>query len=69
MLKHDFASHIEHLKCVTKPKSSALGRHLWTCSIDAHYYWLKYQVPHVHAQGEQDFCMNCNSMKIFSIKK
>ncbi|MFX4547536.1 protein kinase, partial [Acinetobacter baumannii] len=39
----------------TKPKSSALGRHLWTCSIDAHYYWLKYQVPHVHAQGEQDF--------------
>ncbi|MDO7217768.1 protein kinase domain-containing protein [Acinetobacter nosocomialis] len=55
MLKHDFASHIEHLKCVTKPKSSALGRHLWTCSIDAHYYWLKYQVPHVHAQGEQDF--------------
>lgn len=55
MLKHDFASHIENLKCVTKPKSADLGRHLWTCTIDAHRYWLKYQVPHIHAQSEQDF--------------
>lgn len=55
MLKHDFASHIENLKSVTKPKSADLGRHLWTCTIDAHHYWLKYQVPHVYAQNEQDF--------------
>ncbi|MBR7715678.1 protein kinase domain-containing protein [Acinetobacter nosocomialis] len=55
MLKHDFASHIENLKSVTKPKSADLGRHLWTCTIDAHHYWLKYHLPHVHAQSEQDF--------------
>jgi len=55
MLKHNFASHIENLKCVTKPKSAALGRHLWTCTIDADRYWLKYHVHHVHAQSEQDF--------------
>ncbi|MEX0572573.1 protein kinase, partial [Acinetobacter baumannii] len=54
MLKHDFASHIENLKCVTKPRSEALGRHLWTCTIDADSYWLKFHLPNVHAQSEQD---------------
>ncbi|MEL4515232.1 protein kinase, partial [Acinetobacter baumannii] len=44
MLKHDFASHIENLKCVTKPRSEALGRHLWTCIIDANSYWLKFHL-------------------------
>lgn len=68
MLKHDFASHIENLKCVTKPRSDALGRHLWTCTIDADSYWLKFHLPNVHAQNEQDFCMNCNFMKILHIK-
>lgn len=68
MLKHDFASHIDNLKCATKPRSEALGRHLWTCTIDADSYWLKFHLPNVHAQSEQDFCMNCNFMKICSIK-
>ena len=68
MLKHDFASHIDNLKCATKPRSEALGRHLWTCTIDADSYWLKFHLPNVHAQSEQDFCMNCNFMKILHIK-
>ncbi|MDR8147198.1 protein kinase, partial [Acinetobacter baumannii] len=55
MLKHDFASHIENLKCATKPRSEALGRHLWTCTIGADSYWLKFHLPNVHAQSEQDF--------------
>ena len=54
MLKHDFASHIDNLKCATKPRSEALGRHLWTCTIDADS-WLKFHLPNVHAQSEQDF--------------
>ncbi|MBJ9720536.1 protein kinase [Acinetobacter calcoaceticus] len=55
MLKHDFASHIENLKSVTKPESAALGRYLWVCSIDKKDYWLKYHSPETHAQSEQDF--------------
>ena len=55
MLKHEFASHIENLTYVTKPRSSALGRHLWTCSVDARNYWLKYHLPETHVQSEQDF--------------
>ncbi|MDA3557047.1 protein kinase [Acinetobacter sp. AOR15_HL] len=55
MLKHDFASHIENLTYVTKPRSSALGRHLWTCSVDARNYWLKYHLPETYVQSEQDF--------------
>ena len=55
MLKHDFASHIENLTCVTKPTSAALRRCLWTCTIDAKNYWLKYHLPETHAQSEQDF--------------
>jgi len=55
MLKHDFASHIENLKSVTKPVSAALGRYLWVCSIDNKDYWLKYHLPETHAQSEQDF--------------
>lgn len=55
MLKHDFASHIENLTCVTKPTSAALGRCLWTCTIDTKNYWLKYHLPETHAQNEQDF--------------
>lgn len=55
MLKHDFASQIENLTCVTKPASAALGRRLWTCSIDAKNYWLKYHLPENYAQSEQDF--------------
>ncbi|KAE9670566.1 protein kinase, partial [Enterobacteriaceae bacterium TzEc077] len=50
MLKHDFASHIDNLKCATKPRSEALGRHLWTCTIDADSHWLKFHLPNVHAQ-------------------
>ncbi|WP_202741599.1 protein kinase domain-containing protein [Acinetobacter calcoaceticus] len=55
MLKHDFASHIENLKSVTKPASAALGRYLWTFSIDNKDYWLKYHLPKTHVQSEQDF--------------
>lgn len=55
MLKHDFASPIENLICVTKPASAALGRCLWTCTIDTKNYWLKYHLPETHAQSEQDF--------------
>ena len=55
MLKHDFASHIENLTCVTKPRSAALGRCLWTCIIDTKNYWLKYHLPETDAQNEQDF--------------
>ncbi|MEA1228557.1 protein kinase [Acinetobacter sp. IRS14] len=55
MLKHDFASHIQNLKSVTKPASAALGRYLWTCSIDNKDYWLKYHLPETDVQSEQDF--------------
>jgi len=55
MLKHDFASHIENLKSVTKPTSAALGRYLCTFNIDNKDYWLKYHLPEMHAQSEQDF--------------
>ena len=55
MLRHDFASHIENLTCVTKPQSAALGRYLWKCGIDNKDYWLKYHLPETHLQSEQDF--------------
>ncbi|MGE8550514.1 MAG: protein kinase, partial [Acinetobacter calcoaceticus] len=55
MLKHDFASHIQNLKSVTKPASAALGRYLWTFSIDNKDYWLKYHLPETDVQSEQDF--------------
>lgn len=55
MLKHDFASHIENLKNVTKPASAALGRYLWTFSINNKDYWLKYHLPETDVQSEQDF--------------
>ncbi|USP42350.1 serine/threonine-protein kinase [Acinetobacter sp. XS-4] len=55
MLKHDFASHVESLKNVINPTSAALGRYLWTCSIDNKDYWLKYHLPKTDVQSEQDF--------------
>ncbi|MCU7696114.1 protein kinase [Acinetobacter sp. AYS6] len=55
MLKHDFASHIENLKIVTKPASAALGRYLWLCRIDNKNYWLKYHLPETFVQSERDF--------------
>ncbi|EHU1923912.1 protein kinase [Acinetobacter baumannii] len=69
MLKHDFASHIENLKCVTKPRSDALGRHLWTCTIDADSYWLKFHLPNVHAQSEQDFLHELQFYEDITYKK
>ncbi|HFF4740619.1 TPA: protein kinase, partial [Acinetobacter baumannii] len=69
MLKHDFASHIENLKCVTKPRSEALGRHLWTCTIDADSYWLKFHLPNVHAQSEQDFLHELQFYEDITYKK
>ncbi|MGL5141736.1 MAG: protein kinase domain-containing protein [Acinetobacter baumannii] len=69
MLKHDFASHLENLKCVTKPRSEALGRHLWTCTIDADSYWLKFHLPNVHAQSEQDFLHELQFYEDITYKK
>ena len=55
MLRSDFTDRFDSLQFRTKPASAVLGRCLWTCSIATQHYWLKYQLPYIHADSEKAF--------------